>query len=64
VDIHASERLVQIYFRQRQIASHPHSHSFGITTESGHMPTRHRKQQQQWTPGRLKNWAGTLGQTP
>jgi transposase len=60
VDIHASERLVQIYFRQRQIASHPRSHQFGITTESGHMPTRHQKQQQ-WTPGRLKNWARDIG---
>jgi hypothetical protein len=43
VDIHASERLVQIYFRQRQIASHPRSHQFGTSTESGHMPTRHQK---------------------
>jgi transposase len=60
VDLHASERLVQIYFRQRQIASHPRSHQYGITTESGHMPTRHQKQQQ-WSPGRLKNWARDIG---
>jgi hypothetical protein len=60
VDIHASERLVQIYFRQRQIASHPRSHQYGMTTESGHMPTRHQKQQQ-WSPGRLKNWARDIG---
>ena len=52
--------LVQIYFQQRQIASHPRSHQFGTTTEARHMPTRHRKQQQ-WTPGRLKNWAQDIG---
>jgi hypothetical protein len=60
VDIHASERLMQIYFRQRQIASHPRSHQFGTSIESGHMPTRHQKQQQ-WTPGRLMNWARDIG---
>lgn len=60
VDLHASERLVQIYFRQQLIASHPRSHQYGITTESGHMPTRHQKQQQ-WSPGRLKNWARDIG---
>jgi hypothetical protein len=60
VDLHASERLVQIYFRQQLIASHPRSHQYGITTEPGHMPTRHQKQQQ-WSPGRLKNWARDIG---
>ena len=60
VDLHASERLVQIYFRQQLIASHPRSHQYGITTEPGHMPTRHQKQQQ-WSPGRLKSWARDIG---
>ena len=60
VDLHAGERLVQIYFRQQLITSHPRSHQYGITTEPGHMPTRHQKQQQ-WTPGRLKSWARDIG---
>ena len=60
VEVQASDHLVQIYFRQRQVASHPRRHRPGTTTEAGHMPTRHRKHQQ-WTPGRLKNWARDIG---
>jgi transposase len=60
VEVHASEHLVQIYFQQRQIALHPRSHRLGMTTEPKHMPTGDRKQQQ-WTPGRLKNWAQDIG---
>jgi len=60
VEVHASDHLIQVTFRQRQIATHPRRYYAGITTEAGHMPTRHRKQQQ-WTPGRLKNWAKDIG---
>jgi hypothetical protein len=31
-----------------------------MTTEPGHMPERHA-QHQQWTPGRLMNWAQSIG---
>lgn len=60
VELHAGEHLIQLYFRQRQIACHARKYRPGITTESGHMPTRHRKHQQ-WNPGRLKNWAKDIG---
>lgn len=60
VEVQASDYLIQVYFRQRQVASHPRRHRPGTTTEAGHMPTRHRKQQQ-WTPGRLKTWAQDIG---
>jgi transposase len=60
VELHAGEHLIQLYFRQQQIASHPRAYRPGMTTEAGHMPTRHRKQQQ-WNPGRLKNWAKEIG---
>lgn len=60
LELHASESLVTLYFRQQAVASHVRKHGPGITTEAAHMPTRHRKQQQ-WTPGRLKNWAGDIG---
>jgi transposase len=60
VELHAGEHLIQLYFRQQQIASHPRAYRPGMTTEAGHMPTRHRKQQQ-WNPGRLKNWAKDIG---
>ncbi|MBM7422624.1 hypothetical protein HNR64_000928 [Spongiibacter marinus] len=60
LELHASESLITIYFRQRQIASHPRGQRPGTTTEAAHMPTRHRKHQQ-WTPGRLKQWASKIG---
>ena len=60
VEVQVSDHLVQIHFRQRQVASHPRRHRPGTTTEAGHMPTRHRKHQQ-WAPGRLKNWARDIG---
>ena len=60
LELHASEHLIQLLFRQRLVASHVRKHYPGMSTEAGHMPTRHRKQQQ-WTPQRLKHWAGELG---
>ena len=60
VEVQASDHLVQVHFRQRQVASHARRHRPGTTTEAGHMPARHRKQQQ-WSPGRLKNWARDIG---
>jgi len=60
LELHASDSLVTLYFRQRQVATHPRKHQPGTTTEAAHMPKRHQKQQQ-WTPGRLKNWAKDIG---
>ena len=60
LELHASDTLITLYFRQQQITSHPRNHRPGMTTEPAHMPKRHQKQQQ-WTPGRLKNWARDIG---
>ncbi|PSJ40098.1 IS21 family transposase [Zobellella endophytica] len=60
LELHASDTLVTLYFRQRAVASHPRQHRPGTTTEASHMPKCHQKQQQ-WTPGRLKNWARDIG---
>ena len=60
LELHGSETVVAVYFRQRLVASHPSKHGPGITTDPNHMPKRHLKQQQ-WTPGRLKNWARDIG---
>ena len=60
LELHARDTIVQLYFRQRLIASHLRKHTAGITTDAVHMPERHRKQQQ-WTPGRLKQWARDIG---
>lgn len=60
LELHASDTLVQLYFRRKAVASHPRSHTPGQTTLPAHMPERHRKHQQ-WTPERLQQWAGRIG---
>jgi len=60
LELHAGDTLITLYFRQQSVASHPRAFRPGTTTESAHMPKRHQKHQQ-WTPGRLKNWATHIG---
>ena len=60
LELHASDALITLYCRHQRVASHPRSYRPGTTTEPAHMPTRHHKHQQ-WTPGRLKNWAADIG---
>ena len=60
LELHASDTLVTLTFRQRQVAAHPRSYLPGITTVAAHMPTRHQRHHQ-WSPGRLKNWAKDIG---
>jgi hypothetical protein len=42
------------------VATHPRKYTPGFTTNPAHMPRRHREHQQ-WSPGRLKRWAGDIG---
>ena len=56
----ASDTLVALYYRRQPVASHPRKFRLGVTTEAAHMPERHHNHQQ-WTPGRLKNWARDPG---
>lgn len=60
LELHAGGTLVQLYLRQQLVAAHPRKYTYGFTTNPAHMPHRHRSQQQ-WTPGRLKNWARDMG---
>ena len=60
LELHAGDQLVQLYCRQKLVASHPRKLHPGTTTQAEHMPTRH-SQQQKWTPGRLKQWAQDIG---
>jgi transposase len=60
LQLHASETLISLYFQGQAIATHPRKHRPGTTTLAAHMPVRHQKHQQ-WTPGRLKNWAKDIG---
>ncbi len=60
LELHASDTLVEIYFRRQLVATHPRKYTPGFTTNPVHMPKHHRAQQQ-WTPGRLKRWAQEIG---
>lgn len=60
LELHAGDKLITLYFREQSVACHPRSFRPGTTTEPAHMPKRHQKHQQ-WTPGRLKNWAHDIG---
>ena len=60
VEIHASDSLIEIYFHNQRITTHVRKFYPGTTTEPAHMPEKHAKHQQ-WTPGRLMNWAQGLG---
>ena len=60
LELHATDSLVQMYFRGKLIASQVKSSGYGTTTDPSHMPERHEKHQK-WTPQRLLKWAGDIG---
>jgi len=60
VYVHATQRLVRIYYQNECIAQHVKStRKGGFTCCDEHMPLNH--QHQKWSPGRLKNWALQIG---
>lgn len=60
LELHAKDHLIEIYFHNKRIASHARKYYAGMTTVPEHMPVKHGKHQQ-WTPGRLMNWAKDIG---
>lgn len=60
VELHAFDNLLEVWVGDQMIATHPRRPHPGNSTTAEHMPERHRHHQQ-WTPGRLKNWAAGVG---
>jgi len=61
VDVRVSMNTVEVFFGGKRIASHLRSLSRrGFTTDSSHMPEKHRKMAE-WTPERMVRWAGVVG---
>ena len=61
VYIRATQRTIQISFKNRCVASHLRSHTRGShTTVSDHMPPAHQKYAE-WSPERILRWAQTMG---
>ncbi|MBT0462907.1 Mu transposase domain-containing protein [Morganella morganii] len=60
VELHTFDNLLEVWSDGQMIAVHPRRLHPGNSTTAEHMPERHRHHQQ-WTPGRLKNWAAGVG---
>ena len=60
LELHAKERLIELYFQGKCVTSHVRSYRPGTTTVAEHMPVRHEKHHQ-WSAGRLMNWAKDIG---
>jgi len=61
VDIRATEKTVEIYFRRQRQASHVRGLAPGrFSTQRAHMPPAHRYIDG-WSPERFQRWAGEIG---
>ena len=61
VDIRATEKSVEIYYKRTRHASHPRSQAQGrYSTQSVHMPAAHLKYHE-WSPERFLCWAEEIG---
>jgi len=61
VDIKATLRLVEVYFKGERICSHLRSKMiYSYTTLKEHMPPSHQRYQE-WTPERILDWAEKYG---
>jgi transposase len=61
VDLRATEKIVEIFFRGRRVASHLRSfEKHQATTLPEHMPSSHRAYAE-WTPSRILEWMKKTG---
>ena len=63
-ELHArfTAHTVELFHRGQRVASHVRSHLRGRhTTVAEHMPEKHRRFAQQWSPERFSRWADHIG---
>ena len=61
LDVRTSANIVEIFFKNRRVASHKRSYAKGVAvTEPAHMPSSHRRHAA-WTPSRIVRWAEKTG---
>ena len=61
IEVRLSARTVELFHKGRRVAAHPRSRvKGGFTTDPAHRPKAHEKHLD-WSPGRLIDWAGTVG---
>lgn len=62
LEIRVTEHTIEVFHNNARVASHIRSFQHGgHTTTPEHMPKKHQKHMK-WTPGRLLNWAQSIGQ--
>lgn len=62
IEAHVSEKMVKLYYQNQCVAQHLRSERLGgYSTAVEHMPKAHQEYAK-WTPERLKEWAGKLGE--
>lgn len=62
LDVRYTQQIIEIMHRGERIASHARLHGGGsrYSTQSGHMPQKHRSMAE-WTPERIGRWAAGIG---
>jgi hypothetical protein len=61
VEVRSNALTVEVFYRNKRVASHVRSHQRGgFTTNPEHMPAAHRKHAE-WTPERITAWAARTG---
>jgi transposase len=61
VDLRLTATTVEVFFKNRRVASHPRIHQQGgFVTRTEHMPKSHQKHLE-WTPSRIIRWAEKTG---
>ena len=61
LSVRITENTIECFHKGQRVASHQRSHLKGRhTTDSVHMPEKHRKYAQ-WTPERMQEWAAKTG---
>lgn len=62
VEVKYSTTLVEIYHKSKLIATHPRLFSINArSTLKEHMPKNHQFREEEMNPGRLLNWAASIG---
>ena len=62
VNIRATEKIIEIFYQRKRVASHPRSTAKGrFSTHSVHMPPEHQFFSQ-WSPERFLRWAQQIGE--
>jgi transposase len=61
LEVRLTDTTVELFKSGKRVAAHPRSYQRGrCTTLAEHRPKAHQKHLQ-WTPGRMVQWAGTIG---